>query len=69
LIALLFLVIPLIALILQTPWEAFPKIISSPQALEALRLSFVVSLAATALAAIFGIPMAWLLAREVLPFT
>jgi molybdate transport system permease protein len=69
LVALIFLLVPLIALIAQTPWESFPKIISSPEALEALRLSLLTSLAATALAAIFGIPMAWLLAREVLPFT
>jgi molybdate transport system permease protein len=68
-IALVFLLVPLIALIAQTPWEAFPEIISSPETLEALRLSILTSLAATGLAAVFGIPMAWLLAREVLPFT
>lgn len=68
-IALIFLVIPLIALIAQTPWRAFPQILTSPEALEALRLSLITSLAATALAALLGIPMAWLLAREVLPFT
>ncbi|MCH9831600.1 MAG: molybdate ABC transporter permease subunit, partial [Actinomycetia bacterium] len=68
-VALIFLVIPLIALIAQTPWRAFPQILTSPEALEALRLSLITSLAATALAALLGIPMAWLLAREVLPFT
>ena len=34
-----------------------------------MRLSLVTSLVATAFAALFGIPMAWLLAREILPFT
>ena len=65
----LFLIIPLIALIVQTPWSAVPQIVTSPEAREALRLSLITSLTATALAAILGIPLAWLLAREVLPGT
>ncbi len=68
-VAVLFLIIPLIALIVQTPWSAVPQIVTSPEAREALRLSLITSLTATALAAILGIPLAWLLAREVLPGT
>jgi len=68
-VALAFLVIPLVALLAQAPWPDFIGIISSPQALNALRLSLVTSVTATALAALLGIPLAWLLAREVLPGT
>lgn len=68
-VALAFLVIPLVALLAQAPWPDFIGIVSSPQALNALRLSLVTSVTATALAALLGIPLAWLLAREVLPGT
>lgn len=69
LLAVAFLVVPLLALLGQAPWEAFPRILTSPEALEALRVSVVTSLSATAIAAVLGIPLAWLLAREVLPGT
>ena len=68
-IAVAFLVVPLIALLLQAPWESFASIISTPSAMDALRLSLVTSLIATAIAAVIGIPLAWLLAREILPGT
>ena len=68
-IALAFLIIPLIALLIEAPWGSFIQIVATPEAREALRLSLITSLTATALAALFGIPLAWLLAREVLPGT
>ena len=68
-IAVAFLVVPLIALLLQAPWESFASIISTPSAMDALRLSLVTALIATAIAAVIGIPLAWLLAREILPGT
>ena len=68
-VAVAFLVIPLIGLLTQAPWGSFIEILRSPLALEALRLSLVTSLAATAFAVVVGIPLAWLLAREVLPWT
>ena len=68
-VALAFLVIPLIALLIEAPWGSFGQIVTSPEAREALRLSLITSLTATALAALLGIPLAWLLAREVLPGT
>lgn len=69
LLAIAFLVIPLVALLLESPWGSFAAIVTTPTALEALRLSAVTSIAATAIAAVIGIPLAWLLAREVLPGT
>jgi molybdate transport system permease protein len=68
-IAVAFLVIPLIALLLQAPWGSLTAIVSTPTAMDALRLSLVTSLSATALAALVGVPLAWLLAREFLPGT
>lgn len=68
-IALAFLVVPLLALATNTPWSAFGDIVSSPAAREALRLSFVTSLSATAIALVLGIPLAFILARELLPAT
>ncbi|MSY95389.1 MAG: molybdate ABC transporter permease subunit, partial [Actinobacteria bacterium] len=69
LLAIAFLVVPLAALLLESPWGSFTEIVTTPTALEALRLSAVTSVAATAIAAVIGIPLAWLLAREVLPGT
>lgn len=68
-VAIAFLVIPLIGLLSQAPWGSFVEILRSPLALEALRLSLITSLAAVALSAIVGIPLAWLLARDILPWT
>jgi molybdate transport system permease protein len=68
-IAVAFLVVPLVALLAQAPWGSFASIISTPSAMDALRLSLITSLSATAIAALIGIPLAWLLAREILPGT
>jgi molybdate transport system permease protein len=69
LIALIFLIAPLIAIISEAPWASLTKIFTSPTALEALRLSLIASVSATAIAFVTGVPLAWLLAREVLPWT
>jgi molybdate transport system permease protein len=58
-----FFVLPLIGLIYRAPWETALTDLTTPEALTALRLSFVVSLAATALALVLGIPLAWIYAR------
>lgn len=68
-IALAFLLIPLLAIVLDAPWGNFFSIASSPTALEALRLSLIASVSAAGLAFVTGVPLAWLLARDVLPFT
>jgi molybdate transport system permease protein len=68
-IAIGFLTLPLIALITQAPWSAFPAIVTSPFALEALRISLLTSVTATVFATVVGVPTAWLLARDALPAT
>jgi molybdate transport system permease protein len=58
-----FFVLPLVGLLSRAPWETALADLTTPEALTALRLSFVVSLAATALALLFGVPLAWIYAR------
>ena len=61
--AALFFVFPLIGLITGAPWGRMTDVITSQTSLDALTLSVVASLASTALALLFGFPLAWLLAR------
>lgn len=68
-VAVAFLVLPLVALLLQAPWGSMTAIISTPEAREALWLSVQTSIAAAVLAGVFGVPLAWLLARQALPWT
>ena len=58
-----FFVLPLIGLLYRAPWETALADLTAPEALTALRLSFVVSLAATGLALLLGVPLAWIYAR------
>ena len=62
-----FLLLPLVALLARTPWSAVPGQLRSPVVLDALRLSIETSLAAMAVAALVGIPLAWVLARLSFP--
>ncbi|MEY2552143.1 MAG: molybdate transport system permease protein [Ilumatobacteraceae bacterium] len=64
LIAIAFFALPLVGLMSRAPWSAAPSILGRPAVRQALRLSIVCSLCATALSAILGLPLAWLLARR-----
>ena len=66
-VALAFFVLPLIGLILRAPWSHAIDELGVPEVGSALRLSLVCSLAATGLSAVFGLPLAWLLARVRFP--
>ena len=66
-VGLLLFVMPLVGLLSRTPWSEVPTLLRSDIVGESLRLSLVSSAAATALAAIFGVPLAWLLARAPFP--
>jgi len=68
-IAVALLAIPLVGLVVRTPWARLPEIMSSAVALDALRLSLVCSLSATVIALVLGVPLAWVLARAHLPGT
>lgn len=66
-LALVFLLVPLLGLVLRAPWQGLPERLLRPEIGDALRLSLVCATAATALCLIFGIPLAWLLARADIP--
>lgn len=68
-VGVVFLAIPLVGLLLRTPWSRLPELLSSPVALQALRLSLVCSLSATVIAVVIGVPVAWVLARSRVPGT
>ena len=69
LLALALLIAPLVALLTRAPWGSFAEILTSPVARDALRLSVITATAATALATVLGVPLAWLIARSGLPGT
>jgi len=60
---LIFFVAPLAGLVQRAPWSHLWSNVSDPVARTALRLSLECSLAATGLALVFGLPIAWVLAR------
>ncbi|MEQ1699094.1 MAG: ABC transporter permease [Ilumatobacteraceae bacterium] len=62
-VAILFFALPLIGLLWRAPWSSAWKYLTDDESLTALRLSLICSLWATALSALFGVPLAWLLAR------
>jgi molybdate transport system permease protein len=63
----MFFIVPLLGVILRTPWQDAPRELTSPDTLEALRLSLVASLSSTALAILLGVPLAWVYARIEFP--
>lgn len=63
-VAVAFLAIPLVGLLLRTPWGRLPELLTSPEAVEALRLSLLCSVAAAGVAFVLGVPLAWVLARS-----
>ncbi|WP_433324730.1 ABC transporter permease [Spirillospora sp. CA-294931] len=62
-----FLVLPLAGLLVRAPWSTLGTRLGQPQVLEALRLSLVTATLATGLCLLFGVPLAWVLARVPFP--
>jgi molybdate transport system permease protein len=62
-----FLAIPVVALLAKASWGTLWADLSTPEARSALKLSLVCSLWATALSVVFGVPLAWVLARVEIP--
>lgn len=63
LVALLFLVIPLGALVLRAPWGSLGELLGSESARQALLLSLWTASVTTVIAILIGVPLAWVLAR------
>jgi molybdate transport system permease protein len=66
-IAVAFFLVPLVGLLQRAPWSGLVDDLRDPVVRDALRLSLVCSLGATALAFVLGLPLAWMLARTRLP--
>ncbi|WP_283139816.1 ABC transporter permease [Rhizohabitans arisaemae] len=67
LIGLVFLALPMVGLLVRTPWSTLGERLAAPGVLEALRLSLITATCATAACLVFGVPLAWLLARVAFP--
>ncbi|GAB1334427.1 ABC transporter permease [Streptomyces sp. E-15] len=67
LLALAFLLLPLLALLVRAPWRGLPEQLTSAEVWQALQLSLVSATAATAVSLVLGVPLAWLLARTEFP--
>jgi molybdate transport system permease protein len=66
-VAVAFIVSPFLALLRRTPWSDLVSLLGSDQVGDALRLSLITSLCATAIALVLGVPLAWMLARVEFP--
>jgi molybdate transport system permease protein len=66
-VAVVFFLLPLLGLLRRAGWGSLWADLTSEQALAALRLSLICSLGATLLAILFGVPLAWVLARVSFP--
>jgi molybdate transport system permease protein len=61
--AVAFLLLPLAGLLVRAPWRSLDRVLSESQVLDALRLSLICASAATVVSLLFGVPLAWVLAR------
>lgn len=67
LLAIAFLMMPLVGILARTSWGDVGAHLSSPGTTEALRLSLLVSFWSLGLSLVLGVPLAWLLARTDFP--
>jgi molybdate transport system permease protein len=58
-----FLVVPLVTLVLETPWADFARLLGTEAVRDALAITAVTSLATVLACLVLGTPLAWLLAR------
>jgi molybdate transport system permease protein len=63
-LAVAFLVLPVVGLLVRTPWSRLGPQLSAPGVGEALRLSLVSATLATSVSLVLGVPLAWVLARS-----
>ena len=62
-----FFIVPLIGLVVRTPWGDAWTSLTSADTLDALRLSLIASLSSTGVALVLGVPLAWVYARVEFP--
>ena len=66
-VAIAFFAVPLVGLLQRAPWSELAGNLTDPVVRDALRLSLICSVGATALAFVLGLPLAWVLARAQVP--
>ena len=66
-LAIAFLALPIVALAVRAPWSDVVDLLTGPGARAALQLSLVCSIAATVLAMLLGVPLAWVVTRVKFP--
>ena len=66
-VAVAFFALPFIGLLWRVPWGDVWDLLTQQTSLDALRLSLVCSLSATAISIVLGVPLAWVLARVGFP--
>ena len=59
--------LPLVGLLMRTPWGDLGSVLTAPDVRQALLLSLECSLGALAVSAVLGVPLAWVLARTDFP--
>ena len=59
-----FFALPLVGIVGRAPWSDVSSILRSASVREALKLSLICSVCATAVSILLGLPLAWLLARR-----
>lgn len=67
LLAVAFLMLPLVGILVRTSWGELGEHLTAEPTTQALRLSLLVSLWSLGLSLVFGVPLAWLLARVPFP--
>ena len=67
LVAVAFLLLPLAALITRAPWRHLGPALAGSDAVQALVLSLWTATVTVGVSAVFGIPLAWVLARTAFP--
>lgn len=67
LLGLMLFLLPMVGLLARTPWTRLADLLAGKVVTDALRLSLVTSLAATAISAVIGVPLAWVIARVPFP--
>jgi molybdate transport system permease protein len=60
-------VLPLLGLLWRAPWAGLAEALTAPEAVTAMRLSLVCSIAATVVSVVLGLPLAWVQARATFP--
>lgn len=63
-LAVVFLLIPLLAMVLMAPWTELPTLLASSEVVQALRLSLLTASMSAAICLVVGVPLGWVLSQS-----